>query len=38
MDLWQLSYDGINYIFEHHSMKEELQRRWQKWKGKNISN
>ena len=36
MDLWQLSYDSINYIFEHDSIKEHLRIDFREWKDKNI--
>ena len=36
LDLWELSFDSINYIFEDNNVKELLRDRWRKWKDQNI--
>jgi hypothetical protein len=36
LDLWKLSYDSINYIFEQNTVKEQLRTKWREWKDENI--
>ncbi|CAB4008894.1 adenosine deaminase isoform X1 [Paramuricea clavata] len=36
LDLWKLSYDSINYIFEQNTVKEQLRTKWREWKDESI--
>lgn len=35
LDMWNLSFDSINYIFEQTVIKEQLKVIWEKWRVQN---